>query len=35
MMSAETVAAVVVNALTVPENSSVEKIVIMPAGGAL
>src|SRR6266849_3835807 len=35
MMSAETVAGVVVNALLVPENSAVEKIVIMPAGGAL
>ena len=35
MMSAETVAGVVVNALLLPENSSVEKIVIMPAGGAL
>ena len=35
MMSAETIAGVVVNALLVPENSSVEKIVIMPAGGTL
>jgi len=35
MMSAETVAGVVLNALIVPENSTVEKIVIMPAGGAL
>ena len=35
MMSAETVAGVVVNALSVPENSTVEKIVIMPASGAL
>jgi NADP-dependent 3-hydroxy acid dehydrogenase YdfG len=35
MMSAETVAGVVVNALLVPENSTVEKIVIMPSGGAL
>ena len=35
MMSAQTVAGVVVNALLLPENSSVEKIVIMPAGGAL
>jgi hypothetical protein len=34
-MSAETVAGVVVNALVVPGNSVVEKIVIMPAGGAL
>ena len=35
MMSAETVAGVVLNALIVPENSTVEKIMIMPAGGAL
>jgi len=35
MMSTGTVAEAVVNALLVPENSSVEKIVIMPAGGAL
>ncbi len=35
MMSAETVAGVVVNVLLVPENSAVEKIVIMPAGGTL
>src|SRR6266446_4387912 len=35
MMSAETVARTVVDALLLPENSSVEKIVIMPAGGAL
>ena len=35
MMSPETVAGVVVNALTVPENSVVEKIVIMPASGTL
>src|SRR6266851_5213363 len=35
MMSAETVAGVVVNALLVPEDTAVEKIVIMPAGGAL
>lgn len=35
MMSADTVAALVVNALLVPENSSVDKIVITPAGGAL
>jgi NAD(P)-dependent dehydrogenase (short-subunit alcohol dehydrogenase family) len=35
MMSAETVAAVVVNALLLPENSAAEKIVLMPAGGAL
>jgi NAD(P)-dependent dehydrogenase (short-subunit alcohol dehydrogenase family) len=35
MMSAETVARVVVNALSVPDNSAVDKIVITPAGGAL
>ena len=35
MMSAETVATAVVNALKLPENSAVEKIVLMPAGGAL
>jgi hypothetical protein len=35
MMPAETVAAVMMNALLVPENSAVEKIVIMPVGGAL
>ena len=35
MMSAETVATAVVNALKLPENSAVEKIVLMPAGGVL
>lgn len=35
MMTAETVATTVVNALKLPENSVVEKIVLMPAGGAL
>ena len=35
MMSAETVAGVVLNALLLPENSSLEKIVIMPASGEL
>lgn len=35
MMSADTVAAAVVNALLVPENSAIDKIVIAPAGGAL
>ena len=35
MMSALTVATAVVNALKLPENSAVEKIVLMPAGGAL
>ena len=35
MMSAETVAQTVVNALLLPENRTVEKIVVMPTGGAL
>lgn len=35
MISAETVAHAVVSALLLPENSSVDKIVITPAGGAL
>jgi NAD(P)-dependent dehydrogenase (short-subunit alcohol dehydrogenase family) len=35
MMSAETVAQAVVNALLLPENSTVEKLVVMPTGGAL
>ena len=35
MMSAETVASAVVTALLLPENTSVDKIAIMPAGGAL
>jgi len=35
MMSAETVAKAVVNALLLPENSTAEKIVLMPIGGAL
>jgi NAD(P)-dependent dehydrogenase (short-subunit alcohol dehydrogenase family) len=35
MMSADTVAQVLVNALLVPDNSTVEKIVLMPSGGAL
>lgn len=35
MISAETVARVVVNALLLPENSTVEKLVVMPTGGAL
>jgi len=35
MMSAETVGKAVVSALILPENSSVEKLVIMPSGGAL
>ena len=35
MMSADTVAQVVVNALLLPENSTVEKLVVMPTGGAL
>lgn len=35
MMSTETVAAVVLNALLVPPDGTIEKIVITPAGGAL
>jgi NAD(P)-dependent dehydrogenase (short-subunit alcohol dehydrogenase family) len=35
MMSAETVAQAVVSALLLPPDSSVEKLVLMPAGGAL
>jgi NAD(P)-dependent dehydrogenase (short-subunit alcohol dehydrogenase family) len=35
MMSAETVARAVVEAMLLPENCAVEKLVIMPAGGAL
>jgi len=35
MMSAATVAETVVNALVLPENSTVEKLVLMPTGGAL
>jgi NAD(P)-dependent dehydrogenase (short-subunit alcohol dehydrogenase family) len=35
MMSAQTVARVLVNALLLPENSSVEKLVIRPAAGTL
>jgi NAD(P)-dependent dehydrogenase (short-subunit alcohol dehydrogenase family) len=35
MMSAETVAKTVVNAVLLPENSTVEKLVLMPTGGAL
>ncbi len=35
MLSAETVAETVVNALLLPENSTVEKVVLMPIGGAL
>ncbi len=35
MMSAETVARAVVNALLLPENSTVEKLVLMPTGGVL
>jgi len=35
MMKAPAVAAIVVNALLAPENVMVEKIVIMPSGGAL
>ena len=35
MMSAETIARTVVNALLVPENTTVEKLVVMPSIGAL
>jgi uncharacterized membrane protein YheB (UPF0754 family) len=35
MMLAETVAQMVVNALLLPENSTVEKLILMPTGGAL
>jgi NAD(P)-dependent dehydrogenase (short-subunit alcohol dehydrogenase family) len=35
MMSAETVAKTVVNALLLPENSTAERIVLMPTSGAL
>ena len=35
MMSAETVAGAVVNALLLPENTTVEKVVVMPSTGAL
>jgi NAD(P)-dependent dehydrogenase (short-subunit alcohol dehydrogenase family) len=35
MMSAETVARTVVNALSLPENATVEKIVLMPSSGTL
>ena len=35
MMSAETVAKMVVSALLLPENSTVEKLVLMPTSGAL
>ena len=35
MMSASTVARTVVNALLLPANSAVEKVIVMPTGGAL
>jgi short-subunit dehydrogenase len=35
MMSPETVAAVVVNALMLPRDSTVEELVVMPTAGAL
>jgi NAD(P)-dependent dehydrogenase (short-subunit alcohol dehydrogenase family) len=35
MMSAETVALAVVNAIRMPENTTVEKIVVVPSGGTL
>jgi NADP-dependent 3-hydroxy acid dehydrogenase YdfG len=35
MISAETVARAVVSALLLPENTTVEKVVVMPSSGAL
>jgi NADP-dependent 3-hydroxy acid dehydrogenase YdfG len=35
MMSAETVARTVVDALLLPENATVEKVVVMPSSGTL
>jgi len=35
MMSAETVARTVVNALLLPQDTTVEKIVVLPSTGAL
>jgi NADP-dependent 3-hydroxy acid dehydrogenase YdfG len=35
MMSAETVARTVVDALLLPENATVEEIVVMPSSGTL
>jgi short-subunit dehydrogenase len=35
MMSAETVARTVVAALLLPENATVEKVVVMPSSGTL
>jgi len=35
MMSAETVARTVVDALLLPENTTVEKVVVMTSSGAL
>jgi hypothetical protein len=35
MMSAQTVATALVNALTLPADSTVEELVIMPAAGTL
>jgi short-subunit dehydrogenase len=35
MISAETVAHTLLNALLVPENTTVEKIAVMPSSGAL
>ena len=35
MMSAETVAQTVVNALLLPENATVEKLVVRPSAGSL
>jgi len=35
MMSAEAVAQTVINALRLPENTTIEKIVVMPSTGTL
>jgi hypothetical protein len=35
MMSAETIATALLNALLLPENSTVEELCIMPTAGAL
>jgi short-subunit dehydrogenase len=35
MMSAETVARTVVDALLLPENTTIEKIIVMPSTGTL
>jgi hypothetical protein len=35
MLAAETVAAAVVNAIVLPENGTMEELVVMPSAGAL